>query len=328
MPASPPAAPAATPAVRYLDAERLRGLLTPTAALTAVQRFFAAHPRDAVAVPQRIHLPVPGRSTIGLYMPAATPDYVGLKSVHLMPDRFPSVEAEIFLYDAPTGRLLFWGDGKPMTALRTAAVSTAASLKLLPECRSLLVYGAGVQAAAHVAAFAAAYPALERVWAVTRSAASHQRLADALAPALRARLQPCADPREALGRADCVITTTPSPTPLFAWDDLGPRSHVVGVGSATHAMNELPPEAFLAGQAWVDTRGALEEAGDLRAALQRGWQPEALAGDLFDLLGADAKPPQRTGRTVFKSVGHAAQDLAVLIHLWERMRAEGAPAQA
>jgi ornithine cyclodeaminase/alanine dehydrogenase-like protein (mu-crystallin family) len=312
----------------YLSGERLRALLPPAEALAAVQRFFARHRREAVVVPPRIHLPVPGRDTIGLYMPAATRDFVGLKSVHLMPSRFPSVEAEVFLYDAETGRLLFWGDGKPMTALRTAAVSTAATRRLLDSCRTLVVYGAGVQAAAHVAAFAAAYPELETVWAVTRSPASFARLQQALPADLRARLRPCADPAPALAAADCVVTTTPAPRPLFAWDALGPRCHVVGIGSATHAMNELPPEAFLEGRAWLDTRGAIEEAGDLRAAVARGWSEARLGGDLFDLLGPDARPTLDSGggpgRTVFKSVGHAAQDLAVLIHLWQRLQADGA----
>ena len=316
----------ATP-VPYLTGERLRALLSPQEALRAVQRFFAGHAREAVVVPPRIHLPVPGRDTIGLYMPAATGRYIALKSVHLMPSRFPSVEAEVFLYDAETGRLLFWGDGKPMTALRTAAVSTAATRALLPECRRLVVFGAGVQAAAHVAAFAAAYPALEAVWAVTRSPASFARLAEALSTALpaplRARLHACDDVAARLAEADCVVTTTPAPRPLFAWDALAPRAHVVGVGSATHAMNELPPEAFLEGRCWLDTRGAIEEAGDLRAAVARGWSEARLAGDLFDLLGPGAHPERGPGRTVFKSVGHAAQDLAVLIHLWERLQAEG-----
>ena len=74
--------------VPYLTGERLRALLPPGEALAAVQDFFAAHRREDVAVPQRIHLPVPGQETPGLYMPAATPRYVALKSVHLMPRRF------------------------------------------------------------------------------------------------------------------------------------------------------------------------------------------------------------------------------------------------
>ena len=307
----------------YLDGARLATLLTPEAALVAIGDFFAAHGRNQVEAPARIHLQVTGGKTIGLYMPAATASHIGVKIVHLMPDRFPSVEAEVFLYDASTGRLLFWGDGKPMTARRTAAVSVAASLRLLPACRVAVIYGAGVQAAAHAEAFASAYPDLERIWAITRSPESYRRLEDALPPGVRGRLRPGDDPRTCLAEADCVIATTPAPAPLFDWNDLPPRCHVVGIGSATHQMNELPPQAFEEGRVWVDTPSAIEEAGDFQAALARGWRPERLEGDLFDLLGADAPPPEVKGRTVFKSVGHAAQDLAILVALWERMGEAG-----
>ena len=105
---------------RYLEGRRLLELLPPMQALRAIQRFFAGHGPESVVAPERIHLRVPGRETVGLYMPSATREYVGVKIVHLMPSRYPSVEAEIFLYDAETGRLLFWGDGKPLTVLEDA----------------------------------------------------------------------------------------------------------------------------------------------------------------------------------------------------------------
>ena len=317
--------------IPYLDGGRLAELLTPDEALRAVEGFFSSHAREAVEVPPRIHLRAPGANTIGLYMPAASGRYIAVKIVHLMPDRLPSVEAEVFLYDAETGRLLFWGDGKPMTARRTAAVSTAASLRLMTHCRILTLFGAGVQAAAHADAFAAAYPQLERIWAVTRSAESFSRLEAALThPAAKACLRPCANLTEALGQSDGVIATTPAARPLFDGDDLRPSAHVVGVGSATHEMNELPPNVFLQAQVWADTPAALEEAGDFQAAIEAGWRPDRLEGDLFDLLGGGApspgaRPREGAGRTVFKSVGHAAQDLAVLIRLWELMGEGGRP---
>jgi ornithine cyclodeaminase/alanine dehydrogenase-like protein (mu-crystallin family) len=307
----------------YLNEERLLRLLTPAAALEAVRAFFSAHRREDVRVPPRIHLPAPGRSTVGLYMPAATSSYIGVKIVHLMPERRPAVEAEVFLYDAETGKLLFWGDGKPLTGLRTAAVSLAATRELLPGCRSVVVFGGGVQAAAHLAAFASAYPELETLHAVTRSPPGFERLREQLSPDLRGRVARSDAGIVDLGGADCIVTTTPAGAPLFDWEAVPETCHIVAVGSATPAMNELPPEAFLASNVWVDTPVALEEAGDCLAAMKRGWQPEqALRGDLFDLLGRGATGqgvPEGGGRTLFKSVGHAGEDLAILVRLWESL---------
>ena len=321
--------------VPYVNAERLRALLTPMEALRAIQGFFAANGRADVAAPPRIHLPVPGRETIGLYMPAASARHVGVKLVHLMPKRRPAVEAEVFLYDAETGRLLFWGDGKPMTALRTAAVSAAASLRIKPEGRALAVFGAGVQAAAHIHAFLAAYPGLREVHAFTRSAESRARLLGALSPQARACVRAETGMEaglETLASCDLVVTTTPAPAPLFRWEQLHPAAHVAAVGSATPEMNELPVEAFLHGAVWVDTPAALHEAGDLLRAKAAGWDPARLGGDLFDLLASGsqatagiarviAKSGQK--RTLFKSVGQAAQDLAVLTHLHGLLQAGG-----
>lgn len=307
---------------RYLEGRRLLELLPPMEALRAIQRFFAGHGPESVVAPERIHLRVPGRETVGLYMPSATREYVGVKIVHLMPSRYPSVEAEIFLYDAETGRLLFWGDGKPLTGLRTAAVSCAASLRLKPDCRRLLVYGAGIQAAAHIVAFAAAYPMLEDIRAAARSAESFRRLQGLLPAELAGRVTPSAEPAADLAAADCAIATTPAPEPLFRWEEVPAGCHLVGIGSATPEMNELPPAAFREAEAWVDTRDTLRESGDLHAAQRSGWSEAELAGDLFALL---AEPPPRPGpkrarATLFKSAGHAAQDLPLLIRLWEAMQ--------
>ncbi len=301
----------------YLDAERLLAVLTPQRALTAVQDFFGKTPRDQVAVPPRIHLPVPGRNTIGLYMPAATGDFVGVKLVHLMPQRKPSVAAEVFLYEAETGELLFWGDGRPLTALRTAAVSTAASLRLRQSAENLLVFGGGVQAAAHLEALAAAYPGLHACKAVTRTPEGFAGLQATLSPALRKRVQRSTDLGKDMGAADLIVMTTPAAEPLFSWDDVHPQAQVLAIGSATPAMNEVPPAAFLHSHVWVDTVVALEEAGDCQAAVRAGWSSHAVAGDLFDLLAGPA--PQAAPHTLFKSVGHAAQDLAILIALWREV---------
>ena len=311
----------ASPDVVYLDQERLLALLSPATALEAVQGFFATHGREQVKVPARIHLHVPGRNTRGLYMPAATSDYVGVKIVHSMPERRPSVEAEVFLYNAATGKLLFWGDGKPLTALRTSAVSVAATLRLLPRCERMVVYGAGVQAAAHIAAFASAYPELSQVCAVTRGPESTQRLLAQLPGRLRELVSESADPTTDLGRCDCVVTATPAPQPLFAWKDIPESCHITAVGASGVDMNEIPPRAFLESEVWVDTPEALLEAGDGIAAKALGWDEAELKGDLFDLLGPGAPEPTVGGRSLFKSVGQAAQDLAIFIRVQELLQA-------
>lgn len=305
--------------VPYLSGAEVRRLLTPREALTAVQRFFRENPRTQVVVPPRIHLNIPGQNTIGLYMPAATARYIGVKLAHLMPERRPNVEAEVFLYAAESGRLLLWGDGKPLTALRTAAVSAAGALAVLPACRVLAVFGTGLQAEAHIAAFADAYPMLEEVRVVARTETAWESLRTRLPGLLRGRAWRAAGSSDALAGCDAAVTTTPAPQPLFAAEEVPERCHIAAIGSAAPAMNELPPELFPAAQVWLDSPAALQESGDCIAALRLGWRAEAVSGDQFDLIGGPASAA--TPRTLFKTVGHAAQDLALLIRLWELLRA-------
>ena len=301
--------------VPFLSGDEVRRLLTPRESLQAVQRFFRENPRAHVAVPPRIHLNVPGQNNIGLYMPAATTRYVGVKLAHLMPQRRPNVEAEVFLYAAESGQLLYWADGKPLTALRTAAVSAAGALAVLPRCEALAVFGTGLQAAAHIVAFADAYPMLKEVRVVARSEGAWQGLLALLPPTLHAKVHRAGSARAALADAHAVVTTTPAPQPLFAAEEVPARCHVAAIGSAAPSMNELPPVLFASARVWLDSPAALKEAGDCVAALASGWKAEQVAGDQFDLIGG-AKPAPG-GRTLFKTVGHAAQDLALLIRLWE-----------
>jgi ornithine cyclodeaminase/alanine dehydrogenase-like protein (mu-crystallin family) len=72
-----------------------------------------------------------------------------------------------------------------------------------------------------------------------------------------------------------------------------------------------------------DPPGALREAGDLMDAVAAGVLSPDSVTELGALPGLEAEPPaSRRGVTVFKSVGSAAADLAVLDLLLHRARAE------
>ena len=59
---------------------------------------------------------------------------------------------------------------------------------------------------------------------------------------------------------------------------------------------------------YVDTDGALAEAGDILRPIDEGVISLAdVRGDLFDLIKSDFKMPE--GSTLFKSVGTALEDL-------------------
>jgi ornithine cyclodeaminase/alanine dehydrogenase-like protein (mu-crystallin family) len=67
----------------------------------------------------------------------------------------------------------------------------------------------------------------------------------------------------------------------------------------------------------VDSKRAVEEAGDLQLAVKEGAAPEAKQATLAGLVTGKAVVPE--GRVVFKSVGTALQDLALAARYYERL---------
>jgi ornithine cyclodeaminase len=117
---------------------------------------------------------------------------------------------------------------------------------------------------------------------------------------------------EAVRGADVICCATTSSEPIFSADWVSPGTHVSGVGSFRLGMIELPPELFgRASLVAIDSReAALEEAGELVAALDAGLLArEALVeiGSIDSAWAADRDP---SAITIFKSVGLAIQDLA------------------
>jgi alanine dehydrogenase len=109
-------------------------------------------------------------------------------------------------------------------------------------------------------------------------------------------------------------------------------SHVNTIGSTMPALREVDATTF--GQAdlvVLDSHHAIDESGDLQAAVSEGQWPDGNAVvSLSDLLcgrrTSDDRPPRRT---VFKSVGTALQDILAgkAIHQTARTRGLGREVQ-
>ncbi len=115
---------------------------------------------------------------------------------------------------------------------------------------------------------------------------------------------------DALADAEIVNCATSSEKPLFALSALPENVHVNAIGSFRPSMRELPGELLAtASLVVVDQIGAaLEEAGEIIEAVEDGLLDRASIVELGAVL---REPPAVSGRTVFKSVGVAAQDWAI-----------------
>jgi len=154
---------------------------------------------------------------------------------------------------------------------------------------------------------------IERVLVVNRTRERAERLAAALRDDGLAAEVALADAPTALRQADVVCCATSAPTPIFDDADLRPGTHINGVGSFTPHMAEVPIATVARARVAVDQRAAAwAEAGDLVNARDAG----LLSDDQIVEVGAviaGLAPGRADDReiTFFKSVGNAAQDVAV-----------------
>ena len=264
----------------------------------------------------------PSNANSVLIMPAWQPGrFMGIKTVSIFPGNsalgLPGLFSTYILYDAQTGQPLAQIDGNEITSRRTAAASAlAASYLAPPEARTLLVVGCGRVGRLIPEAYRAVLP-IEQVLLWDRTAAHAEALAQQLrAEGIHASAGP--DLQAAVSQADVVSCATLATAPIVQGAWLRPHSHLDLIGSFTPLMREADDACFAGVRLVVDTPEALQKSGELLVPISRDvFTAESVAGTLADLCrGTTAGRLPGTGRTVFKSVGTALEDLAAAELVW------------
>jgi ornithine cyclodeaminase len=308
-------------AVLVLTRSDVKSLVSMSVAIELMKVAFGELARGAAQSPLRTPLTV--GDAVSLIMPAYVPSAhaLGLKVVSVFPQNqrrtLPTISSLVTLLDDTTGQPIAIMDGGYLTALRTGAVSGAATdLLARRDSTVLTVIGAGAQAVTQLAAVCAVRP-IERAMVVVRSEESGSRFRTALRndwPDLHDLVEVTDDGPRAVQAAHVVCTATSSREPVFRDQDIQPGTHINGVGSFTPEMQEVPTATVRRATIVVDQlEPALEEAGDLIVPLHSGdIGPEHVTRELGHLVNGDA-----SGRvtdeevTFFKSVGNAVQDMVV-----------------
>lgn len=238
----------------------------------------------------------------------------GAKLVSLLPGNpergLPAVQGLVILFDQQTGSSLAVLDGAAVTCLRTAAVSALATRELAREdSASHGIFGAGALAEQHIRSIAAVRDIQEtRVWA--RSPARARAFAERMAA--ETGLCVAAANREEAAACDVVTLVTNSPEPVLQGRWLAPGCHLNLVGAHRPDHREADSDVIASAAVYVDTlTGALEEAGDILIPIAEGRMGrDAIVGEIGQVLEGTAPGRQvAEHRTVYKSLGHVAQDL-------------------
>jgi len=286
--------------------------------------------RGRADVPLRTALLQPKHDGVTLFMPGylSGSESLAVKvvSVHNRnaERNLPLINAVVIVIDPATGQAVAAMEGGYLTALRTGAASgVATDLLARKDAEVAAIIGAGVQARAQMIAAAAVRP-IKRFWIY----APRRERVEGMIVEMRPQLGPSIEllaadsPSQAVREAHVICAATTSSTPVFDGADLRPGAHVNGVGSYKPEMREIDGVTLQrASKIVIDSReGALYEAGDLRIAIERG---EIRLSDIYAEIGEIAAG-LKTGRenddeiTYFKSVGNAAQDVAVAQAIYQR----------
>lgn len=259
-------------------------------------------------------------STLGAVIPEQ--GVVGAKVYTTIAGQFSFV---IMLFSAVDGRPLASLEANAITRLRTAACSVIASRYLArPDSRVLALFGTGVQGRAHAVQMTRAYglgeilicpfstppDMAERIAAETGVAASF------------------VSAKEALDRADIVVTTSRAAIPLFAGEMLRPGTFIAAVGSSLPHTRELDDAALgRASRIAVEWRQqALREAGDLAMASPAALPPDKIV-ELGELVTGTAHGRRSDNEiTIYKTVGVGLEDIAVAGLAYTRVAGDSADA--
>jgi ornithine cyclodeaminase/alanine dehydrogenase-like protein (mu-crystallin family) len=299
----------------FLSESDVRARLRYEDLIPALRRALIDFSAGRVIQPVRTALEIPEHQGIFALMPAVYGDLMATKLVTFYPNNSgirPTHQAIIQLLSAVTGEPLATMDGRLITEMRTAAVSAIAADLLAPaEARVLAILGSGVQARSHLETLHLVRPFTEvRVWSRTpqhaAQFASQTGARDTTAEA-------------AVEGADVVVTVTSSPTPVLKGAWLKPKSVILAVGAVGPALRELDDEALQATIIVESRESAIRESGDI---LLSGAPIYVELGELL----SGTTPLPLTGRTVFKSLGIAIEDLVAAKLVYESTRRTPPPA--
>lgn len=310
-----------------ISAKDVARLLTYDACIEALRDAMQALSRGTTLQLLRAFMPLDQERMFAI-MPGALgrQDYFGAKliSVFADPER-PGRSAHrgvVALFDGKSGFPLCIADAEAVTLIRTASASALATKVLAREQASVLaIIGCGQQAAAHVEAISRVRQ-LRQIVVWGRSTVTATSFAERLAGTTRLSIRVANDIESAVREADIVCTVTASREPILKGTWLRAGTHVNLVGASGPTAAEADCELVRRSRYFVDSRqAALTQAGELLRAKESGTVDDGhIAGEIGEVLAGRCEG--RLGNdeiTVYKSLGHAVQDLAATAYVYQQL---------
>lgn len=316
--------------ILILSAQNVTDCLDMNGAIDAMRKAFCQVSMKKAEVPLRAGMEISEHNGNALFMPAYLPESkkIVLKVVTTYKDNakhgLHAIHALVQLFNAETGEPLAVMDGEVLTALRTGAASGVATETFSnPEAKKVAIIGAGIQGRTQLEAVCCVRN-IKEAMVIDLSDSSAKQFADEMSQRLSIPILPATI--NDLSTVDIICTATPSSKPLFDHGSLKKGVHINAIGGFRPNMCEIPAETVKNARVFVDQKEAcLAEAGDLIQPLNAGIVDiDHINTEIGEVL--IGKKPGRCNPeeiTFFKSVGIAAQDLAVADLIFEKAKEIG-----
>lgn len=288
---------------------------------------------STIEVPMRHHHdfenPKADADSTLLLMPAWNPsNEAGVKIVTVSPNNgqynLPSIQGTYIYLDAHKGSVKAILEAKELTVKRTAAASALAAFYLAKEnAESLLMIGTGALSTNLILAHSSVRP-IRTVYVWGRDFNKAQIICNQLANE-SFEIHPVKTIEEKISDVDIISCATLSKTPLVLGNHLKNGQHIDLVGAYKKDMRESDDDTIKKSQVFVDTcEGGLKESGDIIIPLKNGIISENdIKADLFQLCSGKKLGRQNNQEiTLFKSVGHALEDLAAATYYYKKFSNE------
>ncbi len=260
-----------------------------------------------------------------LIMPAWNPGKdLGVKIVTVNPNNskynLPSIQGVYIYFDAHKGIPIALLDAKALTVKRTAATSALASSFLSKKnASSLLMIGTGALSTELILAHAKVRP-IQNVFVWGRNYKKAQAICKELNTE-NFKVSPAKSIEDIIGKVDIISCATLSKTPLVLGKFLKKGQHIDLVGAYKKDMREADDNTIKKANIFLDTyEGGLKESGDIIIPLESGILNKSdIKADLFELCQQKKKGRSNDNEiTIFKSVGHALEDLTAAKYYYEK----------
>lgn len=242
----------------------------------------------------------------------------GVKSVTVFGDNpkagLPTVQGAMQVFEPGRGVPKAIIESRLITELKTASDSVlGAKFLARPDSETLLIVGAGTVARSLVAAYVAAFPSIKRIIIWARRPEQAEALKQEVhVPGVK--ISATWDLAAAASAADIIASATMAREPVLHGDWIRPGTHVDLIGAFKADMREADDRLISMASLYVDSRDTtIDHIGELTIPIASGIiDAGAVRGDLYDLVGGDAKGRLSEAEiTLFKNGGGAHLDLMI-----------------